>query len=64
MCFDCPFPSFDDEKQGTTCGNGDVQSHGQEETKFNSIIFPLTGVHTLMDCSYTYECRFKLIRMM
>ena len=49
MCFDCPFPSFDDEKQGTTCGNGDVQSHGQEETKFNSIIFALTGVHTLMD---------------
>ena len=37
----------DSNKQITTHDNGNVQSHDQEESKFNSIINAKSGAHTL-----------------
>ena len=36
-------------KRITTCDNGNVQSHNQEESKLNSTINVNSGAHTLTD---------------
>ena len=53
-CFLSPFSSFNDEKlrhkycnkQIITRDNVNVQSHDQEESKFNSSIIANSGAHT------------------